>query len=632
MCGIIGCYRAEGVTAADQAAVAAATALLRHRGPDGIGYWEQGPVAFGHARLSVIDLTSGQQPMLNEEGTVAVTLNGEIYNYQDLARDLKGRGHRFRSRADTEVIVHGYEEWGDAVVDRLDGMFAFALWDVARQRLLLARDRFGEKPLYYTSLPGQPGTFWYASEIKALLAHPEVPRALADQQLDEYLVFRHILAPATLFRGIRQVRAGHLMVVDGGSARERRYYAPAGPDAAADDPTLLRQLLAGSIERRLMSDVRLGTVLSGGIDSSLVSAIAARHRPGLDTFCVGFADPRFDERPHARAVATAIGSRHHELVVTAEDIFAELPRLTWANDEPLTHPNSIPMHLIFRFAKLERGVTVLLSGEGADEVFGGYDWYRTLERRDRYLRWPGARLAARVVPGRRGRLLRRLTDSDYPLLASGFATPAQAAELLGHPWHLPETRRMAWPERRTGLAGMFEYDQRSYLSALLQRQDRMSMAAGVEARVVFLSHPLVEWANALPPSAKVSRMHRKRPLRRLVRELLPDFHLERTKVGFALPLGSWMAPGGGLDDLVEDLQTAASPLAGWLDRSAIRACVASHRARQDQTDLLWTLVALGEWSRIFLGGRLMAAELPGARSSLLSPAPGNEVAASQAPR
>lgn len=617
MCGIVGFYRPEGLQPEDQALVETAVATLRHRGPDGAGSWSGSRVAFGHARLSIIDLATGQQPLFNEDGAVGVILNGEIYNYQDLSRELKAHGHTFRSNADTEVIVHGYEEWGDDVVDHLDGMFAFAVWDGRRQRLLLARDRFGEKPLYYTSLPGEGGTLWFASEIKALLTSPRVPRALAEEHLDEYLLYRHVIAPGTMFKGIRQVRPGHLLVVEGDRHRESRYYDD--QPSHSSDGGELEALLSASVERRLMSDVNLGTVLSGGIDSSLVSAIASRHRPGLDTFCVGFTDPRFDERPFARAVAGAIGSRHHELVLAPDDIPRELHRLTWANDEPLTHPNSIAMHLVFSFAKMEHGVTVLLSGEGADEVFGGYDWYRSLLRREAAIRWPGFRLAARLMPGHRGEVMRRLADPDYPLVANAFATPTAVSRILGRPCRIPETRRAAWPEGRVGLDGMFRYDQRTYLPALLQRQDRMSMAAGVEARVVFLSHFLVEWANRLAPSAKVSAQGRKLPLRHLVRQLLPAFALERPKVGFALPLAAWMSSGGDLGDAVAALPSSGSMVGGWCDPVAIQALVKEQSSGQDRTDQLWTLLALEEWGQTFLGATAARVELPGASSSLLTP-------------
>lgn len=618
MCGIVGCYRPGGATAADADHAARATATLRHRGPDGIGAWSDGPVALGHARLSIIDLATGHQPLHNEDGRIAVILNGEIYNYQDLRRELIALGHRFRSQADTEVIVHGYEAWGDRVTDRLDGMFAFALWDGHRQRLLLARDRFGEKPLYHTTLPGDPGVVWFASEIKALVDHPGVPRALDAANLEEYLLYRHVLAPGTLFAGVRQLPAGHAMVIADGEVTVRQWYdetAAPGPGVPADAGA---GLLEASIERRLMSDVALGTVLSGGIDSTLVSAIAARHRPGLDTFCVGFEDPTLDERPYARAVATMIGSRHHELVIAADDILGELRQLTWANDEPLTHPNSIAMHLIFRFAKLERGVTVLLSGEGADEVFGGYDWYRVLARRSRLFDWPGARAAAGLVPGERGRTLRRLADPEYPLLANAFSRPGEVAGLVGRTPAVPASRRRAWPPGARGLEGMFRYDQRSYLPALLQRQDRMSMAAGVEARVVFLSHPLVEWANRLPSGARVSAVGRKLPLRQLVARLLPEFPVDRPKVGFALPLRTWLSPGGGLWNRVEALQNPASRVGTWCDRGTLRRLVADQRAGRNRTDLLWTLLALEEWASAFLDPGAMPIELPGARSSLLS--------------
>jgi asparagine synthase (glutamine-hydrolysing) len=278
------------------------------------------------------------------------------------------------------------------------------------------------------------------------------------------------------------------------------------------------------------------------------------------------------------------------------------------------------MHLVFRFAKMEHGVTVLLSGEGADEVFGGYDWYRTMLRREAALRWPGFGLAAQLMPGHRGEVMRRLADPDYPLVANAFAAPLGASRMLGRPCTIPNSRRQAWPSGLPGVEGMFRYDQRTYLPALLQRQDRMSMAAGVEARVVFLSHPLVEWANQVPTAAKVSLEARKLPLRRLVKTLLPGFALERPKVGFALPLGAWMSNGGGLTDAVAGLASGNAMVSDWCDRHAVQALVAEHRKGQDRTDLLWTLVALEEWGQTFLSASAAPIELPGARSSLLSPA------------
>jgi len=622
VCGIVGFLRPEGVDPADLALVAGATAALRHRGPDGVGYWHGGPVAFGHARLSVIDWTSGHQPQFNEDHALSVTLNGEIYNYKALRSELSSLGHQFRTQSDTEVVVHGYEQWGDRVVEHLDGMFAFALWDSRRRRLLLARDRFGEKPLYYTTLPGEAGTFFFASEIKALLSSPLVPRALAAEHLDEYLLFRHVLAPATMFTGIFQVQPGHLLVIEAGRTRDICWYldkpSTAQPTSADDD---VEALLTDSVVLRLMSDVNLGTVLSGGIDSSLVSVIAARHTSRLDTFCVGFADPKYDERPFARAVAHAIGSTHHELVLSPNDFAQELPRLTWANDEPLTHPNSIAMHLVFRFAKMEHGVTVLLSGEGADEVFGGYDWYRAMLTRDTLQRIPGVRPAAALIPGHRGATVRRLLDPDYPLVANAFARPSSAAAVLGREIRIPDSRRIAWPADSSGIEGLFQYDQHTYLPALLQRQDRMSMAAGVEARVVFLSHRLVEWANRQPTRVKVSKEGTKLPLRALIRKILPMFPVDRPKVGFTLPLAEWMAPGGSLAPSINALTSANSFVGDWLDHRAIAGMATSAQGRKAQTDMLWTLLALEEWGSTFLGGAPAPLELPGAHSSLLLPAP-----------
>ncbi|MBX6364864.1 MAG: asparagine synthase (glutamine-hydrolyzing) [Gemmatimonadetes bacterium] len=628
MCGICGIHRPGGATVEDHETVAAMMRRLEHRGPDGAGRWADGGAVLGHRRLAIIDLEGGHQPIFDETGDVGLVFNGEIYNFRELRAQLAAAGHRFRTRSDSEVIVHGYEEWGDDVVTRLRGMFAFAIWDARRSRLLLARDRLGIKPLYLHR--GPDGRLLFASEIKALFADPQVPRELNVDRLPEYLAFRSVAGSATLFRGVEELEPGRILIAEGERVHVHEYWSPEVEPRSAADPRIElergRELLSEAVAIRLVSDVPLGTITSGGLDSSLVSALAAEAAASsIDTFCVGFADPAYDERPFARDVAARIGSRHHEIVVTPEQLEDELDRLTWAHDEPLTHPNSIPMHLIFREAKERQAVTVLLSGEGADEVFGGYEWYRVAYRRERLRRVPGLAVVARLWPGDRGRVLRRVLDPDYLLTANRVSGPETIGALSRAGDALPEARRRLWPTAsRSGVDGLFVYDQRTYLPPLLQRQDRMSMAAGLEARVPFLDHQLVEWANALPAEAKIAGGRRKRLLKAMASPWLPERIVERGKVGFGLPLRDWLRPGGLLGTRVERLRepdafvrqvVRASALDALLDRRSEPSAA--------EADVLWTLIALEAWASIFLGERIEDVVLPGAHTGrdLGAPAP-----------
>jgi asparagine synthase (glutamine-hydrolysing) len=621
VCGICGIARpGKALTHADLASVGAMVSALCHRGPDGNGVWNDGDVAFGHARLSIIDIAGGHQPMFNETRSIAVTFNGEIYNYRDLRDRLIALGHVFVTRSDTEVLVHGYEEWGDAVVEHLRGMFAFAIWDRERHRLLLGRDRAGEKPLYFSRLPG--GELIFASEIKAVAAHPDAPRAFDDSSLAEYLTFRSISGTRTLFRGIEEVPPASLMVVDPSGERTRSYWTP---DVEVMErpfrPALVeegRALLIEAVRLRLMSDVGLGTITSGGLDSSLVSAITSEltGKP-LDTFCVGFDDPAFDERPFARAMSDHMGARFHELVVSASDIDRELDALTWAHDEPLTHPNSIPMHLLFRFAKEKVGITVLLSGEGADELFGGYDWYRVAAQRSRLRALAPFR---GLVPSLSPRLsaLRRVLAPDFLLVANAVTRPAVVGS-LGAGGDALGARRSSWSRERGDLDALFVYDQRTYLPPLLQRQDRMSMAAGVEARVVFLDHPLVQWANSISASVKLPGGERKGLLKRIADRWVPREIVERRKVGFTLPLGTWLRPGGALAHRLDALRETGGFVRSRLDPRRLDEVLGEHaRGTADHADLLWSLIALEAWAAQFLAPKLVFKPLPGAFSSLVS--------------
>jgi asparagine synthase (glutamine-hydrolysing) len=505
-------------------------------------------------------------------------------------------------------------------------MFAIALWDARQGRLLLCRDRLGIKPLYWAR--AQPDRLLFASEPKALLAAAGVPRALNERRLAEYLVYRSVSGDETLFDGILQVEPGHMMIAADGELRGHRYWTPRVPvDARGGGPlgAVARGLITTAVRDRLVSDVPLGTITSGGIDSSLITVVAAAESPHpIDTFCVGFADPAFDERPFARTVATRVASRHHEIVTDGADVAREIERLTWAHDEPLTHPNSIPMHLLFRLAKERAGVTVLLSGEGADEVFGGYDRYRMLWWRDRLARVPGLGALAAAAPAvGKLRTLARLLSWDYPLASNGFVQPATVARLFPGLSDDPLARRAAfWGDEQRGARGLFVFDQLTYLPPLLQRQDRMSMAAGLEARVPFLDHRLVEWANRLPATVKLRGGERKALLKGVAAEWLPPEIIARRKVGFTLPLAGWLRAGGPLADRVAHLLDAGSVIAPFVARAGLERAIGEHSSgATDHSDLLWSLIALDCWHDVFLRDTLRYTRLPGASTGRPLPAP-----------
>ncbi len=625
MCGICGVYNSGGASPDDGRIVRDMMTALEHRGPDGDGFWAGGHATLGHRRLAIIDLAGGWQPIFNETEEVVVVFNGEIFNYRELRRELEGAGHTFRTAGDTEVIVHGYEHWGDEFVTRLRGMFAFSLWDHARRRMLLVRDRFGVKPLYYAERDGG-SRLLFASEIKALFADPRVPRALNSARLAEYLAFRSLADEETMFAGVREVMPGTMLILEGGRRTERRYWSAQVPiqrDTPGEDLVERgRALLTDAVEARLVSDVELGTITSGGLDSSLLSAITAEIAGRtVDTFCVGFEDPRMDERAFARSVAERIGSRHHEIVVTPAEIDREIELLTWANDEPLTHPNSVPMHFIFREAKERVGVTVLLSGEGADEVFGGYGRFGAAARRDQLRRVPGVALAGALAPGvGKFATLKKVMHRDYLLTASEFTGRADVASLVGSGEDYLQRRRNLWPEGDAGADGLFVYDQRTYLLPLLQRQDRMSMAAGLEVRVPYLDHHLAEWVNGLGAGVKLAGGVRKAVLRRMATRWLPDEIINRRKVGFEMPLDEWMRAGGPLAHRVEALRDQNSFAAEHTDAKAVARLIDEHnRGAANHADTLWTLVALDAWGSVFLRERVRAERLPGAATGRMIP-------------
>jgi asparagine synthase (glutamine-hydrolysing) len=620
MCGFAAWFDPAG-RSPDPDALAAAAGTLAHRGPDDAAFHEEPGLGLAFRRLSIVDLAGGAQPLSNEDGTVWIAYNGEIYNHESLRRELEAKGHRYRTHSDTETIVHAYEEWGDACVERLRGMFAFALWDRNRRRLLLARDRVGIKPLYFT----RAGGAWIAaSEIKALFAFPGVQRSVRRSALVEHLTLRYVASPATLFEGIEKLEPGHVMAVDADGVTRRRFWSVTyEPKHELDDEQALAELearLTESVRLRLMSEVPLGALLSGGVDSSVVVAVMSRllSRP-VQTFSVGFDAPGpYSELPYARQVATHLHTEHRDIVVGARDLLRELPALVWHQDEPVSEPAAIPTFLVSRLAR--QTVTVVLTGEGGDELFAGYPKYaadplaRRLAALPRVLRDPLLGGGADRLPFRFRKLQvvarsARFRD-ESERMASWFAGLAgeERARLLSPALRADEhlaaaafRSALAASAARRPLDRMLDADLRIWLpDDLLMKMDKMSMAASVEARVPLLDHPLIEWAARLPDRFKVRGMGGKVLLKRLARRLVPPEVVDRKKVGFTVPLAPWFR--GPLRVLLRDTLLAPACIArGYYDPHVLRDYVDDHlEGRRDRSRELWTLLTLELWHRAYV--------------------------------
>jgi asparagine synthase (glutamine-hydrolysing) len=620
MCGFAGWFDPDGALPDPDALLAAANALA-HRGPDDSGFHLENGAGLAFRRLSIVDVAGGAQPLSNETGTVWIAYNGEIYNHAELRRELEARGHRYRTHSDTESIVHGYEEWGDAVVERLRGMFAFAIWDRAKRRMLVARDRLGIKPLYWTRAGGR---FVCASEIKALFEFPGVRREVRLPGVVEHLTLRYAGAPATLFEGIEKLRPGHVLAVDARGVTSRPYWSYGWePKLELSDDGALEELetrLTESVRLRLMSEVPLGALLSGGVDSSIVVAIMGRliDRP-VQTFSVGFdAVGPYSELPFARMVARRYGTDHHEIVVGAQDLVRELPSLVWHQDEPVSEPAAIPTYLVSQLAR--ETVTVVLTGEGGDELFAGYPKYAADPWARALAHWPAPLRDALLdhavdrlpfgfrklqVVGRSA----RFRDEAERLAAwfAGFAG-AERERLLGpalapHAGAAVASFRAALAETsaRRPLDRMLDVDRRLWLpDDLLMKMDKMSMAASIEARVPLLDHPLVEWAARLPDRFKVRGLEGKVLLKRLARRLLPAEVVDRPKVGFTVPLSPWFR--GPLRELLADtLLSSRCAARGYYNAATLRGYVEDHLAgRKDRARELWTLLTLELWHRAYV--------------------------------
>lgn len=597
------------------------TGRLRHRGPDGEGAHLAGGVGLGHRRLSIIDLVTGAQPLANEDGTVWITYNGEVYNFPGLREQLLARGHEFRTRSDTEVIVHLYEDHGPRCVEHLRGMFAFAIWDARAQQMLLARDRLGKKPLYYLH-DGRRLVF--ASELKSILLAGGVDRAIDPVALEAYLTLDYIPAPLTIYRGIKKLPPATVLVCRDGALSVHRYWTPAltpagRPPRVEDYAEELWTLLREAVRLRLISDVPIGVLLSGGIDSStIVAAMAQVTDQPIRTYSIGSPRAEMDELPYARLVARQFGTQHHEFIVEP-DALAVLPDLLDAYDEPFADASAIPTYYVCKLAR--QHVTVALSGDGGDELFAGYPWYALLAPSQWMMRIPSYARTAVL-----GRLYQRWPDRWrgkgrlyfwqqpgpgwwYAATRNRFApherrrllTPAMRDVLERVP-PCDVVARAAAPAERMDPVAMMQYaDLMTYLPEdLLVKVDRASMQHGLEVRTPLLDHRLVEFVLQIPSPLKLTNGDSKHILKRVVSRWLPSEVLSRPKMGFGIPLRYWFADGS-FNLPADVLLDHTARQRGIFQRDYVQELLGRHRSgRSDATvttHQIWNLLILELWLR-----------------------------------
>ncbi|HUQ74966.1 MAG TPA: asparagine synthase (glutamine-hydrolyzing) [Burkholderiales bacterium] len=628
MCAIAG-WAAPTNRAPEDRAVHAMLDAMHHRGPDGAGHAAftaaSGAyrVMLGHRRLAIIDPNGSRQPMRDDAAGLTLSFNGEIYNFRELRAELEAKGFTFERDSDTEVLLRAYQHWGAAAVERLRGQFAFAVWDARNDRLFLARDRFGEKPLY---LCEAHGALYFASEAKALLALPGVPRDIDLASVWDYLAYRYVPGPHTLLNGIRKLAPGTTATWQRGHLRETRYWTP--PDkhplgghadlGSATVPAFLK-VLEEAVATQMVSDVPFGAFLSGGLDSSVIVALMTRHCAKVKTFAVGFAGDRNCELPHAAFVAQRFGTEHHEITVSHREFTDYLPQLVAVRDAPVSEPSDVAIYLLAREAR--RSVKMVLTGEGSDEILGGYRKHVA----------EGLAWMYRGLPG----LVRRtlLAPLAYSLPARYRELKIAAASLSCDDWRERYVRwfgamdfrqraalsRLRVHEREmrddrppfdadpdtSALRRLLYFDQTSWLpDNLLERGDRMTMAASIEARVPFLDHKLAEFVSTLPDHWRVDELRRKRVLREAAAAVLPREILMRRKVGFRVPMDQWFA-GGLRDYLLEHLRSRDSLTRVYYDTRALDRILDEHLGGAQAHDkLLWTLLTLEIWQRHYRSSAL----------------------------
>lgn len=591
----------------------------------------EGRVALGHRRLSIVDVAHGQQPMRSADGKVVLVYNGEIYNHPTLMPALQAEGVTYSTHCDTETVLHLYEKHGEDFPRHCRGMFAVAIWDARKETLILARDRFGVKPLYYSV--AEDGTLHFASEIKALLEVDESARRLAVSELGDFLANHAPSGDETLFQGVHRLPPGHLLVWRDGAYEIKKFwdlsYKPNAEKAGVSDAGLVAEFgdrLREAVRIRLMADVPLGAFLSGGIDSAAITAIMAEMVDGpVRTFSVAFAEREANELHYARLVATRFKTEHHEVVLSAEEFWSLLPRMIWHEDEPLAHPSSVALFAVARLAS--QHVKVVLTGEGSDEMLAGYNRYRvTLANLTLGAMWSrgvpsmlresiASRIGPEGQPGLRGKLARTFLAREASLDALYFdnfsvfsrkrirelVTSDVAAVIGNHNPYVAYHDALARSDAPTRLGQLLYADVKTYLHELLMKQDQMSMAASIESRVPFLDHHLAEFVAGLRDSVKLKGVTTKWLLRQSMRGVLPEEILSRKKMGFPVPVGTWLR--GEWRHVLDNFVLSPRALArGYFEPNIVARYVTEHIGGANHAERLWALINFEIWARIFLDG------------------------------
>ncbi len=624
MCGICGVYNLESGMPVSQRLIEEMTGHISHRGPDDRGVHLEDTLGLGFARLSIIDLSGSHQPMCNETGDVWIVFNGEIWNYKELRAELIEKGHRFRTQGDTETIVHAYEEYGVDSIARLHGMFGLAIWDSRQKRLLLARDRAGKKPLYYTQVGGD---VLFASEIKSLLCDPRVKRQVNPQALADYLSVRYVPGPATLFENIYKVQAGYWLLFEKHTgqhnSRSECYwdftFGETERRPIAEYLQGIRQHIARAVEERMMADVPVGALLSGGVDSSIIVGIMSQlTKYPVKTFSVGFDVPQYSELPFARIVAQRFGTEHHELVVKSSDLAQYWPLLTWHRDEPVSEPSDLGVYLISQLAR--QHVKVVLSGEGGDELFAGYPKY-VVDWLARYYQLLPATLRDRGITPLLNQLpygMRKLKNAARTLseptpqrwmswfgIFHGQLKDALLSERLKATIDNDSSRIFQqWLEQhpqRDNLSSMLYLDTKIWLpDNLLMKGDKMTMAASLEARIPLLDHKLIEYAASIPSNIKVKAFQAKYLLKQAYADFLPESILARKKMGFNVPSGTWFREGQR-QLITQLLLSEQARSRGFFNEAFVACLLRDHlEGKTNYQAQLFTLASLELWFRVFI--------------------------------
>ncbi len=611
MCGICGVIYKTRERIVDNKTLVHMNETIAHRGPDGEGLFIRKNVGLGHRRLSIIDIEGGYQPMSNEDGSIWIVFNGEIYNYKELRKHLIAKGHILCTSSDTETIIHLYEEYGFDCLSQLRGMFSFAIWDDNKKTLFIARDRLGIKPLFYYY---DDEKLLFSSEIKSILRHDEVPLQINEKAIEEYFVFRYISGARTLYRGIHRVMPGECLIWHEGFLRKNIYWdieVNLNSSANTESGYIkdLDALLSETVSSHLISDVPLGTFCSGGVDSSLVTAYASENsRERIRSFCIGFDEKEWDERYYAGLVAEKYNTLHQEVVVRNAEFSSLLPKLIWHNDEPLSHPNSIQMYFLSEFAR--QFVKVILTGEGADETFGGYPRYNILRFYEVFSLLPSVfSITARFMLAHTShRKMRKMaeglsfpTQDEAIIFNSMFVHPLTVSQMLNPEIHCNgyEYRSLYLNQTcntKGALQKLLQYEIKTYLVCLLERLDKMSMAVGLETRVPFLDHKMVEFVCNIPYKYKINKLRNKYLLKQLAFKKLPRSVICRPKSGLGVPLDDWSRSLKGLGAYLPLLEDSVLAGTNYFDKEALKTMISKHkRGEEDNGELIWLLINFRLW-------------------------------------